>query len=947
MSDTSEDKKWPVKRVVTSDNCLASVNPRLAAEWHPTKNGDLTSNNVRPGSRKKAWWRCHICGHEWDARVNSRIVGNGCPACSGKAATSANCLANVNPELAVEWHTTKNRKLTPCDVTPGSSKKAWWQCPVCGHEWEAVVASRNSGVGCPACSGHATTLENCLATVNPALAAEWHPTKNGDLTSHDVTSGSGKKVWWKCHARGHEWEAIVGNRSKGVGCPACAGQVATPENCLAAVNPALAAEWHPTKNKDLTTDKVMSGSSKKAWWQCPVCGHEWEAVVASRNSGIGCPGCSGKAVTPKNCLATVNPILAAEWHPTKNRELTAYDVTPGSSKKAWWQCRTCDHKWDATVASRSQGNGCPACAGRTVTSKNCFAITHPDLAIEWHPTRNGTLTPSDVSYGAHKRVWWQCRVCGHEWEVTVANRCCGSGCPACAGQDVTPENCLAAVNPVLAEEWHPTRNGDLTPYDVMPRTGQKAWWQCRDCDHEWDATVASRSGGAGCPACANAGTSFPEKAVLYYMRECFGDSVRGESSVRGMSVDVYIPHLRLAIEYDGEYYHRDRREKDELKNKQLQLNGIKMVRVSEPGLSEIAAFGSLVVGGDTLLERLHNLASCLLANCKVNKHELDNLRRLIGLTEADLAVATPTIEGMTKSDKKQRSLASINPGLASEWHQTKNGKISPNNVLPGSNKKVWWQCRTCGYEWRAAVNSRNRGNGCPACAGWANTPESCLAATNPSLASEWHPTKNGDLTPSDVKPGTSKKAWWQCRVCNHEWDATVASRSQGNGCPACAGRVVTPKNCLATVKPSVASEWHPSRNGNLTPYDVIAGSTKKIWWKCHVCGHEWEALVYSRSSDHGCPACAGHVATSRNCLAAVNPSLAAEWHPTRNGDLTANHVTVGTNKKVWWRCHDCGHEWEATVASRSVGNGCPACAGRVVTRGLIKNRLLSESVSIE
>jgi rubrerythrin len=88
--------------------------------------------------------------------------------------------------------------------------------------------------------------------------------------------------------------------------------VATSKNCLAAVNPSLATEWHPTKNGDVTPNNMMSGSSKKAWWQCPVCGHEWEAVVASRSVGNGCPACAGHVATSKNCLATVNPILAAE-----------------------------------------------------------------------------------------------------------------------------------------------------------------------------------------------------------------------------------------------------------------------------------------------------------------------------------------------------------------------------------------------------------------------------------------------------------------------------------------------------------------------------------------------------------------------------------------------------------------------------------------------------------
>jgi hypothetical protein len=60
-----------------------------------------------------------------------------------------------------------------------------------------------------------------MATTHPALVAEWHPTKNGDLTPADVFAGSGRKVWWLCE-EGHEWEAIGSSRTWGTGCPICA-----------------------------------------------------------------------------------------------------------------------------------------------------------------------------------------------------------------------------------------------------------------------------------------------------------------------------------------------------------------------------------------------------------------------------------------------------------------------------------------------------------------------------------------------------------------------------------------------------------------------------------------------------------------------------------------------------------------------------------------------------
>lgn len=130
---------------------------------------------------------------------------------------------------------------------------------------------------------------NDLATVDPDLAAEWHPTRN-DFLSTQVTAGSNRKVWWKGTC-GHEWEAQIVNRSRGSGCPYCSKwHVSRGVNDLATVSPGLAGEWHPTKNGDLLPAQVAAKSNRKVWW-LGSCGHEWEAAIYSRTAGRGCPYC--------------------------------------------------------------------------------------------------------------------------------------------------------------------------------------------------------------------------------------------------------------------------------------------------------------------------------------------------------------------------------------------------------------------------------------------------------------------------------------------------------------------------------------------------------------------------------------------------------------------------------------------------------------------------------
>ena len=268
-------------------------------------------------------------------------------------------LGKLYPKLVKEWHLTKNKGLTPFQVTPGMGKKVWWKCNQ-GHEWEATVYSRTgSESGCPYCSGHRVGKENNLAVKYPELAREWHPIKNGDLTPFNVTTRNSRKVWWVCK-QGHEWKTAIAHRTSGSGCPYCWGRYPKEENNLLVKYPDTARDWHPTKNGDLTPDQVTPGSYRKVWWICGQ-GHEWSTNVYHRTGqGSGCPYCAGKYPTEENNLLAKYPQITKEWHPTKNGELMPKDVTPASHRKVWWVCSE-SHKWKARVADRTRGHGCRKC----------------------------------------------------------------------------------------------------------------------------------------------------------------------------------------------------------------------------------------------------------------------------------------------------------------------------------------------------------------------------------------------------------------------------------------------------------------------------------------------------------------------------------------------------------------------------------------------------------
>jgi hypothetical protein len=343
--------------------------PNLVAQWHPTKNGGFYPDEISYGSGRRIWWKCAKGpDHEWSCTAKQRTNaahGTQCPFCAGKRVSVTNNLAARRPRLVPEWHPTKNGRLKPTDVTPGSMKTVWWKCPKGDdHAWRAKVVDRGKA-GCPFCSGAKTAKLRSLAAVHPEIARQWHPQKNAPLRPSDVMPKANRRVWWRCQKdRTHDWTAIIASRTMtGDGCPYCSGHRVSRTNSLAASFPAVAKQWHKQRNGRLTPGGVYSSSSKKFWWKCPVAtDHEWRATVVNRTrNSAGCPFCAGQSVSATNSLAAQRPELARQWHSTKNKPLRPADVVIGSARPVWWRCAN-GHVWRAQVRSRAvYGTGCVAC----------------------------------------------------------------------------------------------------------------------------------------------------------------------------------------------------------------------------------------------------------------------------------------------------------------------------------------------------------------------------------------------------------------------------------------------------------------------------------------------------------------------------------------------------------------------------------------------------------
>ena len=271
------------------------------------------------------------------------------------------------------------------------------------------------------------------------------------------------------------------------------------------------------------------------------------------------------------------------------------------------------------------------------------------------------------------------------------------------------------------------------------------------------------------------------------------------------------------------------------------------------------------------------------------------------------------------------------PQLVIQWDSVRNKELLIEDVFLSQTEKYWWKCKK-GHSWRATVPVRTSGHNCPVCSGHeVQEGINDLATRSPAVAAEWNNKRNGSLKPTMVTAYSNKRVYWICEK-GHEWASVINTRTRGSKCPYCAGRkLLKGFNDLETTNPALAAEWDMEKNGDLGPHDVMAGTDRKVWWRCKM-GHSWSANIALRNSGYGCPVCSNQkLLVGYNDLASRYPTLAAEWDDEKNRCFP-NEILGGAIGAYWWKCPK-GHSYRARIQSRIKGNRCPYCRGRKVLKG--------------
>jgi len=325
-------------------------------------------------------------------------------------------LAVLYPErVAKLWDYEKNGDIKPEDIAAGSTSQfIWLKCPLDGHSWEKrpndIKTSWDRGTsGCRKCAGKKKKAEKqpSLIEVYPELIRQyWDRQKNSEINLDPVTLslGSGKKAWFKCPHDGNEWQAIVATIinqqwSKGnAGCRVCNGTHERKRGEWGRAKPIgtqfpdeVAKYWVYEANNELGLDpmKLTIGSSKEAFFKCPIDGHEWVAPLSQiqlswKRGNSGCPACRGWVATKTTSLISIYPDYVLQyWDYEKNHQLGLHPtaLTKGSNQEAWFKCPIDGYEWKTrinsiTKSSWSQGNsGCARCFGWSLEAIRQFVAS--------------------------------------------------------------------------------------------------------------------------------------------------------------------------------------------------------------------------------------------------------------------------------------------------------------------------------------------------------------------------------------------------------------------------------------------------------------------------------------------------------------------------------------------------------------------------------------------
>ncbi len=587
----------------------------------------------------------------------------------------------------------------------------------------------------------------------------------------------------------------------------------------------------------------------------------------------------------------------------------------------------------------------------------CVENNRQDIIKSYVLTNINTM--QDISYGSKKLAYWYCDKCKTVYTQAIQNKTIqNQNCPICSHRRL-----VKGINDFetfcknhsefshLLLEWDYEEN-TLKPDEIFPNYTKTIAWKCKN-GHTWKTSPNNRIHNKNnCKKCSEeCRISFAEKVVLFYIKQTFSNVKENYRFIDNsqMELDIFIPDIKLGIEYDGSFWHKDS-SKDQMKYKKCKECGILLYRIREQKCKKVEDIADKVYSLeeennkdlDNAIETLFDYINEYLTN--IEKPNVDWKRDYTN------------INNLVEYSIKEKSIANY-PLLLKQWNNTKNGNLTPDRVYANSNNPCYWVCDVCGYgndeNWFVSPNSRiesnGKINGCPVCSNkilkvGINDFET-FCKNNPKflhLLSEWDYEKNIKigLEINKIKFNDSSEIiYWKCNKCGYHWSTKLNDRTVKNsGCKLCLNKtIVKGVNDIATTHPQIANEWDINKNlkeNGRTKYNTSHGYNKLVWWICPN-GHSYQASPNDRCGKKhtGCPYCSNKKLLKGfndfETFCHNNPEflhLLSEWDYKKNS-FKIDELVYGSDEVIAWKCSKCGHHWNTPLRRRTKGKyGCEKCA---------------------
>lgn len=679
---------------VRREDSAGAKAPELIKEW--ASSNESTLYEYAPNSKYLATWCCPDCGTKWKAPINVRVQGYGkCPTCYGNKT-----FKERYPEL--EKFYAKDNTLPYEDAIVSDYTPRNWICEK-GHEFTASFYKiHDQGFRCPYCENKkALKGYNDFEHLYPVLAQDYDEEKNGNKASEVVVSY--RNVYFKCK-NGHSFvRPIIRHVELNGQCPICSGTVLKKgSNDLATIYPAVILFWDYEKNEK-RPDQVLATLDNSYHFVCSN-GHHFKCTLRELvENDFHCPVCEGKRVDPeKTSLQALNPELASEF--SVNNKSTASQIAFDTSRKVLWTCPTCGEDYLYPVNERKIGdNSCPYCNHTKLKSGvNDLTITNPQLASEFSP-RNDKKA-NEVGEWQVYEVYWICPDCGREYTRCIRDKTPdNSDCPYCHGTKVlTGYNDLATTDPDLAVLY--SSKNDRPVSMVRKDSNFYVYWECPECHYVYAKRLNDKApDNSDCPICSK------------------------RLAIEGLN--------SLQDEYpDLPFIWSDKNEKKT--TEVTSLSSYKAIWVCPTCKHEFKAEVRRVVAGEIECPVCTGKVAIAGYNSFADEHpdiakdwSPDNDKKPTEVLSNSSYIAEwicPTCGYTYKASVRDRvasgdlcpacagkkahagfnTLLDLYPEIQDEWAENENTLLGifPDEILPTSTARVWWECKDCGRKYLLSVN---------------------------------------------------------------------------------------------------------------------------------------------------------------------------------------------------------------------------------------------------